>query len=81
MATEYITPKELKKIMKLSIQIDIELGFYMAWHQKTITIDKRNNWDSSKTAIYKINAEDRNAIDILRNAYAKVCMMKHPYIR
>lgn len=74
--TETITPKELKKIMKLSIAIDVELGFYLAWHQKTITIDKSNNWDSGKTAMYKINAEDRNAISILLNAYAKVHMKR-----
>lgn len=73
--TETITPKELKKIMKLSIAIDIELGFYLAWHQKTITIDKSTSWKSGKTAIYKINAEDRDAIFILVNAYAKVHML------
>ena len=72
--TETITPKDLKKIMKLSIAIDVELGFYMEWHQKTITIDKNNNWDSSKTAMYNINAEDRDAIFILINAYARLHM-------
>ena len=76
MTTEYITPKELKKIMKLSIQIDVELGFYLAWHQRTLTVDKSNNWDPNKTMMYKICDADRDAIFILLNAYAKLRMHK-----
>lgn len=69
---EYITPTELKKIMKISLAIDVELGFYFAWHQKTITIDKSDNWNPNKTIMYRIFDNDRQSIFILLNAYAKL---------
>lgn len=70
--TETITPKELKKIMKLSIAIDMELDFYIAYSQRTIAIDRYNNLDSNKTKIYSVSRDDMLAIFYLINAYAKV---------
>ena len=69
---ETITPRELKKIMKLSIAIDMELGFYIAYCQRTIAIDRYNNWDSNKTKIYSFSLEDMHKIFTLVNAYARL---------
>ena len=69
---ETITPKELKKLMKLSIAIDVELGFYLALHQRTLTIDKSNNWAPNKTKLYRIATEHLNDVFTLLNAYAKL---------
>ena len=76
MKIESITPKELKKIMKLSITIDVELGFYIAYSSRTITIDRSNNWDANKTKLYKFSSNDAESILLLVNAYAKL-FMKH----
>jgi hypothetical protein len=70
MKTETITYRELKKIMKLSISIDIELGFYIAYSQRTITIDRYDNWSPNKTKLYKFNSNDAEDILRLVNAYA-----------
>ena len=76
MKTESITPKELKKIMKLSITIDVKLGFYIAYSQRTITIDQSNNWDPNKTRLYKFSSNDAESILLLVNAYAKIFMKR-----
>lgn len=70
--TENITPKELRKIMKLSVSIGIELGFYIAYSQCTISVDTYKNWDSSKTKLYSFSVDDAKDIMKLITAYARL---------
>ena len=70
MKTETITYTELKKIMKLAISIDMELGFYIAYSQRTLTIDRYDNWDDNKTKLYKFASTEAEDILRLINAYA-----------
>jgi hypothetical protein len=76
MKTETITYRELKKIIKLSISIDIELGFYIAYSQRTITIDRYDNWNDNKTKLYKFESKDAEDILRLINAYAIIYKRK-----
>ena len=72
MTTEYITPKELKKIMKLSITINIELGFYVTYTQQYIVIDRWENKCKSNQREYIFSIDDMSNILTLVHAYAKL---------
>lgn len=71
MKIESITYKTLKKLLKFSIAIDVELGFYISYHG-TITIDQFKNQNPNKTKIYKYSKNDIEDILRLINAYAKL---------
>lgn len=45
--TETITPKELRKIMKLSLTISVDLGFYVSSYGY-IDIDQCKNYNPKK---------------------------------
>jgi len=76
MKTETITYTELKKIIKLAISIDMELGFYIAYSQRTITIDRYDNCNPNKTKLYKFESKDAEDILRLINAYAIIFKRK-----
>lgn len=69
---ETITPKELKKMMKLSIAIDVELGFYLSYTQHYIIIDKWENKCKEHQKMYIFSREDMCSIINLVHAYSKL---------
>ena len=69
---ESITYKELKKIMKLSITINIELGFYISYTQKYIVIDQWENKCKDRQRLYIFNREDMPNIIKIVHAHSKL---------
>lgn len=73
---ETITPKELKKMMKLSIAIKLELGFYVSLTGSYINIDKFENLcannNNNNVQTFAFNDDDLAAILDLVNAYARL---------
>lgn len=72
MKTETITYKTLKQIMKLSISINIELGFYISYTQQYIVIDRWENECKSNQREYIFSIDDMSNILTLVHAYAKL---------
>ena len=72
MKTETITYKTLKQIMKLSISINIELGFYISYTQQYIVIDRWENKCKSNQREYIFSIDDMSNILTLVHAYAKL---------
>lgn len=69
---ETIDYKELKKIMKLSITIGVELGFYISYTQKYIVIDRFENKCKEKQRLYIFNRDNMPNIITLVHAYSKL---------
>lgn len=57
MKREFVTPAELKKIMKVSLSLKIELSFFVSFTAYYIEIDERSNSspDNVKTFYFKDN--------------------------
>lgn len=57
MKREFVTPAELKKIMKVSLSLKIELSFYVSFTDYCVEIDERSNSspDNVKTFYFKDN--------------------------
>jgi hypothetical protein len=72
MKQEFITPNELKKIMKLSISIKIELGFYVSWTDNYIDIDRYDNWTSENVQTYRFKDDHLKPILKLVKAYSRL---------
>ena len=76
MRTETITPKELRKIMKLSITINVELGFYISLTAHYIDIDQFENVNPKKVKTYSFESKDLSNILILVSAYDRLFKRK-----
>lgn len=75
MKHEFITPNELKKLMKLSITIKVELGFYVSLTDNYIDIDRFENLclNNVQTFIFK----DDDLKPILEHVKAYARLFKH----
>ena len=69
---ETIDYKTLKRMMKLSITIDLELGFYISYTQKYIVIDRYENRCKEKQRLYTFSRENMCDIITLVHAYSKL---------
>jgi hypothetical protein len=75
MKHEFITPNELKKLMKLSISIKIELGFYVSLTGNYIDIDRYENLCPKNVQTFYFKDEDLEPILKRVSAYSR--LFKH----
>lgn len=72
MKKEYITAKELKKILKFAIKIDVELGFYISFNCRYIEIDQYSNKCPEKVQKYYYKPEEMDNIFAHITAYQRL---------
>lgn len=75
--TETIDYKTLKTMMKLSITINLELGFYISYTQDYIVIDRWENKCKQYQRTYIFNHDELYNILTLVHAYSK--LHKRPF--
>jgi len=75
MKQEFITPNELKKLMKLSISIKIELGFYVSLTGNYIDIDRYENLSPANVQTFYF--KDEHLEPILKRVSAYSRLFKH----
>ena len=75
MKHEFITPNELKKLMKLSISIKVELGFYISLTCNYIDIDRYDNLCPNNVQTFYFKDEHLNPILKRVSAYSR--LFKH----
>ena len=72
MKKEYITAEELKKILKLSIKIGVELGLYLSYTGFYVEIDQYANSDRKKVKVYYFEPSQLHYIFTHVTAYARL---------
>lgn len=75
MKHEFITPNELKKLMKLSISIKVELGFYVSLTGNYIDIDRFENLCPNNVQTFFFKDDDLKPILERIRAYSR--LFKH----
>ena len=72
MKKEFITANALKAILKLSIKIGLELGFYISYTGLYIELDQYNNKDKNKVQVYYFEPNELHGIFTHLTAYARL---------
>ena len=72
MKKQYITADALKAILKLSIKIGLELGFYISYTGMYIELDQYDNKDKNKVQVYYFEREQLHGIFEHLTAYGRL---------